>query len=247
LEGKVVLVTGAAGGIGAETARAFALAGARVAAHDLDASAVGSVAATLEGEGHRSFAGDLSDPATAERLVADVRDALGRVDALIHTAAVLVRRPEPCDVTVADIDMQHAVNVRATFLLDRAAAEAMREQGGGGRIVNFASQAWWTGGFGGSTVYAGTKSAVVAMARGLARSYGPDGILVNVIAPGAVDTPMLRADLPQEAFDAFVADIPLGRVAQPSEVASVAVFLASDHASYISGATLNVTGAQLMY
>jgi NAD(P)-dependent dehydrogenase (short-subunit alcohol dehydrogenase family) len=85
------------------------------------------------------------------------------------------------------------------------------------------------------------------MTRGLARGYGPDGILVNAIAPGAVDTPMLTDDLSEESLASFVAQIPLGRVAAPSELAGVAVFLLSDHASYISGATINVTGAQLMY
>ena len=247
IEGKAVLVTGAAGGIGRAVAEAFAAAGARVAVHDLRDEAIAAVLSGLEGEGHVAFAGDLRDPGEPQELVDAVREALGRIDALVHVAAVIVRREDLRDVSVEDIDLQQEVNVRAAFLLDRAAAEAMRAQGGGGRIVNFSSQGWWTGGFGGSVVYSATKGAVVSMTRGLARSYGADGILVNAIAPGAVDAPMLTQDLSQEALDEFVAQIPLGRVARPDELASVAVFLVSDHASYISGATINVSGAQLMY
>jgi NAD(P)-dependent dehydrogenase (short-subunit alcohol dehydrogenase family) len=247
IEGKAVLVTGAAGGIGRAVAEALAAAGARVAVHDLRDAAIAEVLAGLAGEGHAAFAGDLRDPAEPGALVDSVREALGRIDALVHVAAVIVRREDVAEVTVEDVDLQQEVNLRASFLLDQAAAEAMRAQGGGGRIVNFTSQGWWSGGFGGSVVYAATKGAIVSMTRGLARSYGPDGILVNAIAPGAVDTPMLTDDLSEEALASFVAQIPLGRVAAPAEVAGVAVFLLSDHASYISGATINVTGAQLMY
>ncbi len=247
LEGKAVLVTGAAGGIGRATAAAFAECGAHVAAHDLDLDGAQATVAELAGDGHLALGGDLREPETPVRLVAEVRAACGRLDVLAHLAAVLVRREHPRDTTVADIDLQQEVNTRATFLIGREAAETMRAQGGGGRIVNIASQAWWTGGFGGSIVYAGTKGAIVSMTRGFARTYGGDGILVNAIAPGAVDTPMLTDGLAPEAYEQFLAQIPIGRVADPSELASVVVFLASDHASYISGATLNVSGGQLMY
>lgn len=246
LDGKAVLVTGATGGIGRAVAAAFAAAGARVAAHDLRGEDVDALVAELGGDPHLGLAGDLRDPEQPAALVGAVRERLGRIDALIHVAAVIVRT-EVESVTVEQIDLQQEVNVRAAFLLNRAAAEAMREQGDGGRIVNFSSQGWWTGGFGGSVVYSATKGAIVSMTRGLARTYGQDGILVNAIAPGAVDTPMMTDGLSPEAFDDFVAQIPLGRIAQPAELANVAVFLASDHASYVSGATINVSGAQLMY
>lgn len=247
LEGAGVLVTGAAGGIGRAVAGLFAAEGARVAAHDLDQASVELVVDGLEGAGHVVLSGDLRDPSVPELLAGEAAQALGSLDVLAHVAAVLVRSSDLRDVTIAQYDLQQETNLRAGFLLNRAAAERMRSQGGGGRIINFTSQGWWTGGFGGSVVYSATKGGIVSMTRGLARTYGPDGILINCVAPGAVNTSMFNTGLTEEAFDAFVKQIPLGRVAEPSEIAGVVVFLASDHASYISGATINITGAQLMY
>jgi NAD(P)-dependent dehydrogenase (short-subunit alcohol dehydrogenase family) len=109
------------------------------------------------------------------------------------------------------------------------------------------SQGWWSGGFGGSVVYAASKGGIVSMTRGLARSLGPAGICVNCIAPGNIDTPMLMQDLDPNALDSIHRNTPLGRLGRPDEVASVAVFLLSTHASFVSGATLNVSGAFLMY
>lgn len=247
LEGRGVLVTGAAGGIGRAVARAFAQAGANVVAVDLDGAAVEEVAAGLGGAGrHAALATDVAQLAGHDALVARAREAAGPLYVLAHVAAV-IRRSELEDVTEEDWALQEAVNLRATFFLNRAVARAMREQGGGGRIVNFASQGWWTGGFGGSVAYAATKGGVVSMTRGLARTFGPDGILVNCVSPGAVDTPMLRDGMTDAALESFRAQIPLGRFAAPEEVAGAVVFLASDHASYITGATLNVSGGQLMY
>jgi NAD(P)-dependent dehydrogenase (short-subunit alcohol dehydrogenase family) len=247
LEGRGVLVTGAAGGIGRAVTHAFAATGANVVAADLDAAALDELVAGLEGAGrHTAIAADLADLAGIDGFVARSREAAGSLDVLAHAAAI-IRRSELDAVEQDDWDLQEAVNLRATFFLNRAAARVMREQGRGGRIVNFASQGWWTGGFGGSVVYAATKGGVVSMTRGLARTYGSDGILVNCVSPGAVDTPMLRDGMTDEALESFRAQIPLGRFAAPEELAGAVVFLASDHASYITGATLNVSGGQLMY
>jgi NAD(P)-dependent dehydrogenase (short-subunit alcohol dehydrogenase family) len=248
LEDRAVLVTGGAGAIGREVVAAFAAAGARVAVADLEQSALDAVVAGLDDPArHAGLAVDLVDPDAPELLVARVREAFGRLDVLAHLAAVIRRQPDLEEVTLEDWRAQDDVNLRAAFFLNRAAARAMREQGGGGRIVNFTSQGWWTGGFGGSVVYAATKGGIVSMSRGLARTLGADGILVNCVAPGAVETPMLRYGLSEAALEDFRAQIPLGRFAAPREVAGAVVFLASDHATYISGAVLNVSGGQLMY
>lgn len=247
LEGKGVVVTGAAGGIGREVALAFAKAGARVAAIDVKEEPVNSVVAEMEGGPHFARAFDLRAIAEHEALLKDVQDRFGRFDVLAHVAGVLIRRAHVDEVTEEDWDFQHDINLKATFFLNRAAGRAFRAQGRGGRIINFTSQGWWTGGFGGSVVYAATKGGIVSLTRGLARTYAKDKITVNAVSPGAVDTAMLRSGLTEEQLAAQIAPIPMGYMAPPSDLAGTVVFLASDHASYITGATINVSGGWLMY
>jgi 3-oxoacyl-[acyl-carrier protein] reductase len=248
LEEKGVVVTGAAGGIGREVAQAFAGAGARVCAVDLRPEAVEEVVAGLAGPGpHLAAALDLVDLDEHEPLLRRAADAFGGFYALAHCAAVLRRRSDVDDVTEEDWDLQLDTNLKAAFFLNRSAARLMRAQGQGGRIVNFTSQGWWTGGFGGSVVYCASKGGIVSMTRGLARTYAPDGITVNAVSPGAVDTAMLRSGLTDEQLEAHVAAVPIGRMASPAELAGTVVFLASSHAGYITGATINVSGGWLMY
>ena len=247
LEGKGVIVTGAAGGIGRAVAEAFATTGARVMAVDLDQDRVDEVVAGFEGSGHVGVATDLTDLAGQASLIERAREDLGNLYVLANLAAVLRRRNSVDEVTEDDWDFQHDVNLKANFFLCRTAATAMVEQGQGGRIIVFSSQGWWTGGFGGSVVYAATKGGVTSMCRGLARTYGPHKITVNAISPGQVKTPMLMTGLSQEVFETMTRQTPLGYVAEPEELAGPVVFLASDHARYITGATLNVSGGFLMY
>jgi len=247
LENKGVMITGAAGGIGLATAKAFAESGARVFVVDLDPEKSESVANSLVGEGH-AFAGvDLSNLDEQKNLILRVKDSFGEIYALAHLAAVLRRRDSLSEISEEDWDTQIDVNLKASFFLCRSVAELMIENRTQGKIIAFSSQGWWSGGFGGSVVYCASKGGIVSMVRGLSRTLGPSGITVNAIAPGLVDTPMLMDDLSGETFEALKQQTPLQRVADPSEIASVVVFLASDHASYISGATINVSGGFLMY
>lgn len=244
LAGRGVVVTGAAGGIGRATAELFARCGARVFAVDVDEQ-VETVVAGLEGEGHDGYVCDLADLGTHVRLLDRAEQSVGPVAALAHLAAVL--RREPLDeVTEQGWDLQLDLNLKASFFLCRTAAEAMRARGAGS-IVTFASQGWWTGGFGGSVVYSASKGGVVSMTRGLARTYGPDGVRVNAVAPGLVNTPMLHTGLDPDVHRRLVDDTPLRRVGEPEEVAAVVVFLAGDNASYVTGSVLNVSGGQLAY
>jgi NAD(P)-dependent dehydrogenase (short-subunit alcohol dehydrogenase family) len=247
LEGAGVLVTGALGGIGSAVARAFAEAGATVAVTDVAAAGVEQLAAELPGEGHAGMAADLSNTSALDDLVRRAEAAVGPLAALAHLAAVLRRRHDLAAVDEADWDAQVDVNFKGTFFLDRAFAEHLRAAGRPGAIVNFSSQGWWTGGFGGSVVYNATKGGIVTLTRGLARTYGAAGIRVNAVAPGLVDTAMLREGMSADGLDRLVAQVPLGRMAEPEEIAPAVVFLASDHARYITGSTLNISGGWLMY
>jgi NAD(P)-dependent dehydrogenase (short-subunit alcohol dehydrogenase family) len=247
LEGKSVIVTGGAGGIGREVCLAFASAGARVAVVDLEQARADAVVAEMEGGPHMAIGHDLRPVARQQAVIDKVVAAFGQLDVLVQTAAVLVRRPSVFEVTEADWDFQHDINLKASFFFCQAAARLMCAQGKGGRIINFTSQGWMSGGFGGSVAYAATKGGIVSMTRGLARSLAKDRITVNAVSPGAADTAMMRSGMDDAALAATTAQIPLGYMAAPSELAGSVLFLASDHASYITGATINVSGGWLMY
>ena len=149
MEGRGVIVTGAAGGIGREVARAFAAAGAQVAAVELREEPLKELVASLDPGSHLALRADLRDIGSHESLLRTVLQHFGRLDVLAHVAGVLIRRKHVDDVTEADWDLQHDVNLKATFFLNRAVARVCLQQGRGGRIFNFTSQGWWTGGFGG--------------------------------------------------------------------------------------------------
>jgi NAD(P)-dependent dehydrogenase (short-subunit alcohol dehydrogenase family) len=249
LKDRVVVVTGAAGGIGREVVALLHEAGARVLAVDVAQEPLDAVLDGLGAEPgrHVAVAGDLKDMALHGTLVARAREHLGGLHALVHAAAVLRRRASIDEITEDDWDAQVDTNLKATFFLNRTIAQALIADGTPGRIVNFTSQGWQSGGFGGSVVYAATKGGVVSMCRGLARVLAPHGITVNTVAPGAADTAMMRGGQTDEQLADFIKMIPLGRMAEPREVAASVLFLISDHAAYITGATLNVSGGQLMY
>jgi NAD(P)-dependent dehydrogenase (short-subunit alcohol dehydrogenase family) len=246
IEGRTVVITGATGGIGRAIARAFAQTGATVVATDLDQTSLDELVGELKGVAHRGVALDLRDAGNRQRLLETATIEGNAPYAFVHTAALLRRRASLDEVTEDDWDAQIDTNLKATFFLCRLFANAMK-RAGEGRIVLFTSQSWMTGGFGGATVYATTKGGVVSMSRGLARSYGHDGVTVNAIAPGQINTPMLLTGLDPTIYEKMREETPLGYVGEPDDVAGTAVFLASAHARYITGATINVSGGFLMY
>jgi NAD(P)-dependent dehydrogenase (short-subunit alcohol dehydrogenase family) len=246
LEGKVVIVTGATGGIGQAVARAFALAGANVLATDLRQEPLDELIASLPGAHHLGLALDLNFEDSRNELIDAATNQMGGLFVLAHTAALLIRRKSLDEVTEQDWDSQMDTNLKATFFLSRQVANAMVPQGAG-RIILFTSQSWWTGGFGGSSVYAASKGGIVSLSRSLARNFGRHGITVNTISPGQINTSMLLTDLDPAVYEKMREETPLGYVGEPDDVAGVVVFLASDHARYISGATINVSGGYLMY
>ncbi len=246
LDGKSVVVTGAAGGIGREIVKGFAEAGAKVLLVDIAGSPLQEVLDTLPGEGHQIHAADLSD-LTSHAAIFVKAQSMAPFAAITHCAAVLRRRNTVDEVTEEDWDAQIDVNLKATFFLNRSARDSFKAAGTKGSIINFSSQGWWSGGYGGSVVYAASKGGVVSMTKGLARSFAPDGVRVNSVSPGGVDTSMMLGGMTEEGLKAFVAMIPMGRLAEPEEMVGAVLFLASDAATFVTGTVVNVSGGQLMY
>jgi NAD(P)-dependent dehydrogenase (short-subunit alcohol dehydrogenase family) len=245
LAGKSVVVTGASGGIGRAVCVGFAEIGATVVAVDIPNSAVKDTVNALPGHGHVALELDIND-LTAHDGIFELAQSIAPFAALTNCAAYLKRRDTVDDVTELDWDQQIDTNLKAAFYLNRSAYNSFKKNKQPGSIVNFSSQGWWSGGFGGSVVYAASKGGVVTMTRGLARSFAPFNVRVNAIAPGGVNTAMMQNQTP-EALASFVSMIPLGRLAEPEEMVDAVLFLSSQSASYITGATLNISGGQLMY
>jgi len=240
-------VTGASRGIGAAVARLAGQAGYRVAiayrSHRPGAEAV--VADIRRGGGEAdAFAADLEDGDAADRLMAWVDDRFGLLDAVVYCAARPMPRTPFLDLDPAELDRQVAVNMRGMMHCTRAAALRMaRSRGGrGGGIVLLSSEAARFGGRG-IAPYAAAKAGLNAMVIGVARELAPDGIRLNAISPGVVDTDMVAAE-GAEAVAALVRGIPLGRLGHVDEVARVALWLLSDSASYVCGAIVPVTGGR---
>lgn len=244
LDGRVALVTGAAGGIGRRVAELLAEAGARVFGVDRDAGALEDARANWAGEGHGSAVADLGAVADCKAAVSAATALHGRLDILVAVHALLIRR-ELDAVDEAEFDRQMAVNARAQFFLAQAALEPMRAARFG-RIVLFTSPAGTIGSVARASAYAMTKGAALGLARSIARRYGPEGVTCNLVSPGSTDTAMLRSDLGAADLEAIRQSIPLRRLADPAEVALGAVYLASRWASYVNGHLLTIDGGSTM-
>jgi 3-oxoacyl-[acyl-carrier protein] reductase len=243
--GRTVLITGAAGGIGAATARTIAAAGGGVVLHDLRREgALGELAAELGGDAIAVTA-DLSRPAAAEQLWAEAVGWRGRVDALVNNAGIY----EPAVVDGAFAEWEAAwhrtlaICLVAPAALCRAAIHSYAAQPGGGVIVNLASRAAWRGEDPDYWHYAAAKAGVVAMTKTIARQYGRQGVTAFAVAPGFVDTPFNAPAVAEHGMEMFIRDTALGEVAVPQDIANVIAFLASGAARHATGATIDVNSA----
>ncbi|WP_336644929.1 SDR family NAD(P)-dependent oxidoreductase [Microbacterium sp. USHLN186] len=246
LENKKAIVTGGAGGIGRATSLAFADDGASVAVVDLNAEAAEAVAEEIRAAGGTAvaIAADVSNEDDIVRVVETANESLGGIDIVFNNAGI-IRRTTAVETTVEEWDRVFGVNVRAIFLMCKHVVPIMKANGGGS-IVNTGS-GWGLKGGGQAISYCASKGAVVNMTRALAIDHGPDGIRVNSVNPGDVDTGMLRDEArqlgqDQNGFLAEAAERPLNRMGQPSEIAAAVVWLASDEASYVTGSALVVDG-----
>lgn len=242
---KVVVVTGAAGGIGTAIARRFASEGARVVVTDVNAEGVEATAAALRVAGGqaRGIAADISKADACKAVVADVLAVEGRIDVLCNNAGIN-RRGALLKLTAEDWDLSFAVNIDAMFHLCQAALPGMIAQGGGA-IVNTASQ-WGLYPAPGHIAYNVTKAAVASFTQNLARDYAPQKIRVNAVCPGEIHTPMLEAGVKRSGRTIADLDklVPFGRIGKPEEVAALVAFLASDEAAFMCGSLVEITGAQ---
>lgn len=234
------MVTGGAGGIGFATARAFAEAGSDIILADLDLDAAGRAAAQLRASQDvqvHSVRLDVSNRTSWEEVVAGVRERRGRLDVLVNNAGVTRDRSL---LKMSDSDWEIVLNVhlRGTWLGCQNVIPLMKEQGGGA-IVNVSSDARH-GSFGQAN-YSAAKAGIVALTRTIAIEHARHGIRVNAVAPGPVNTSMLDA-VPDQVVESWLAAIPLSRLAEPEEVASVVQFLASPAASYITGHVIPIDG-----
>jgi 3-oxoacyl-[acyl-carrier protein] reductase len=247
LEGKVAIVTGAGSGFGEGIARRFAAEGARVVVNDLNAESGARVAEAIRADGgEASFVrGDVSIDADVAKLASSALQAHTRIDVIVNNAGTTHRNRPLLEVGEAEFDRIYAVNVKSLYLTARHAVPAMRRQGGGA-FITIAS----TAGVRprpGLTWYNGSKGAAIVTSRSMAAELAPDRIRVNVINPVAGETGLLAefmgGDSPQLRAK-FIATIPLGRLSLPSDVATAAVFFASDEAAFITGACLEVDGGR---
>jgi len=237
--GKVALITGAASGMGAATAREFHAAGGQVVTVDRNDQMAGQVAGEIDAG--PPVIGDVSDSAFCNRAVETTLDRHGRLDVLVNAAGIIVRADA---LNTSDDQWQRVmnVNVNGVFFMSRAAIGPMKKQGHGS-IINFGS-IWGGVGAAGVVAYCASKGAVHQITRAMALDYVNDGIRINAVCPGEVNTPMLasqRAEpVTQEMMQQLADTVPMGRLAEPIEIARVVLFLASDAASYMTGTTVNV-------
>jgi NAD(P)-dependent dehydrogenase (short-subunit alcohol dehydrogenase family) len=240
LDGKVALITGAAGEIGAAAARLFARQGASLALADIDFEGVRALSAEI-GPQAASFQADFSQVAGCRAAVEEAVARFGRLDILVNNVGVCPRIPFE-ESTEIDWDWVVATNQKSMFFCSQFAAPHLRQSKG--RIISLASYAGRAGAAANASIYSGTKGAILAMTKAIARELAPD-VLVNAVAPGAIDTAMCRA-LPPARLAGLLEMIPLRRLGTVEEIAAAILFLAAPDCAYLTGATLDVNGGWTM-
>ncbi|MBL8377328.1 MAG: 3-oxoacyl-ACP reductase FabG [Burkholderiales bacterium] len=236
LANKVAIITGGANGIGLATARRFAEEGAKVVIADLKRDAIdAAVASTGAALG---VIVDVTQRASVDALIADIKDRFGRIDILVNNAGI-TKDARLVKMTEIEFDAVVDVNLKGVFNCTQAVAEIMIAQGSG-VILNASSVVGIYGNFG-QTNYSATKFGVIGFTKTWFRELGPKGIRVNAVAPGFIATSILDT-IPEKVIKQIEGRVALGRLGKPSEIASVYAFLASDDASYINGAVIEVSG-----
>ncbi len=242
LKDRKAIITGAGRGIGRAIAEAFVREGADVALCDVRFAAVQAAARGLECPGRRilAVAADVTRKTQVDAMVARATEVFGRVDILVNNAGI-VRDAPLHTMTEEDFDQVIAVHLKGTWLCCRAVAAGMRERQFG-RIINMSSISGKVG-IRGQTNYSAAKAGIVGLTKAAALELARYNVTVNAIQPGFIDTEMSRS-IPEGPREEFIARIPMARVGEPEDVAGVAVFLASDEASYMTGAVLEVAGGR---
>lgn len=246
--GKVVLVTGASSGIGRATAELFGNCGANIAITYLhNEKGANEAVAKIVANGGKAMAiqADFTEIANIQRVLETVESNLGTIDILVNNAGSLVERLRTAELTEERWDEVFALNVKSAFFCVKAVVPKMLEKGKGA-IVNVTSIAGSNGGALGSIHYSAAKGAMTTMTKGLAKEFGAQGIQINAVSPGVIDTPFHETFSTPEAMKNFANIIPVGRVGKSEEVAKVIAFLASDAASYLCGETIDINGGMLM-
>jgi len=240
LKDKVAIITGSARGIGQATALKFAAEGAKVVVCDLDRKAVDEVVAQIVAKGGQAigFTVNVTAKASIAAMVKGVTDKYGRVDVLVNNAGI-VDDAQFRKMTDEQFDRVIDINLKGTYNCARAVVDIMIAQNAG-VILNASSVVGIYGNFG-QTNYAASKFGVIGMAKTWARELGRKGIRANAVCPGFVETTIVKS-IPEKVMRAMIERVPLGRLAKPEEIANTYAFLASDEASYINGAVIEVSG-----